>query len=79
MLSPKPSGRKKTTLSGTDPNGDYVSIPSASIVRSDFHWLPVLDSCIRLHPKKTGQSNFYLKFLASRGILVSIHSIKYKA
>ena len=60
-------------LVGTDPNRDYVSLPSASVVRSDFHWLPVLDSCIRLHPENTGQSNFNLKFLASKGITVSIH------
>ena len=36
---PKPEGRKKTTLTGTDPYRDLGRVPCTSEVRTDSHGL----------------------------------------
>lgn len=70
---PKPEGRKVATLSGTDPDSDYFCFPRASVIGADFHWLAVLNPCVRINPDKTGHAYFNLKFRASVGFLVSFH------
>ena len=57
----KPEGRKKTTLSGTDPYRNPRRIPSPPEVRTDFHDLARLISRMRFHPNKDGHSDFCLK------------------
>ena len=70
---PGPQRRKKATLIGTNPDRYYFCFLRASIVRPDFHWSAVLNSCVRTHVGKTGHSDFNLKFRASGNNAVSIH------
>lgn len=60
-------------LAGTNPDGDYICCPRASVVRPDFHWLAVLNPCVRTHTCKTGHAYFNLKFRASGISAVPFH------
>ena len=71
----KPEGRKKTTLSGTDPYRNPRRIPSSPEVRTDFHDLARLITRMRFHPNKDGHSDFCLKLHAGFRCAVSFHTM----
>ena len=71
----KPEGRKKTTLSGTDPYRNPRRIPSSPEVRTDFHDLARLITRMRFHPNKDGHSDFCLKLHAGCRCAVSFHTM----
>ena len=75
MRSLKPEGRKKTTLSGTDPYRNPRRIPSSPEVRTDFHDLARLIARMRFHPNKDGHSDFCLKLHAGCRCAVSFHTM----